>query len=70
MSRCQRCFKPTQITTCSWFNTQTICSACSDEESRHPDIDYAKRVESEACRRGDYNFPGVGWPGKDGRVQR
>jgi len=70
MARCDRCYKPTFVTTTSWFNTQVICSDCTDEELAHPDIEYAKKVESEACARGDYNFRGVGWPGKDGRVKR
>ena len=27
-------------------------------------------VEHQAVRGGDTNFPGVGWPGRDGRVTR
>lgn len=70
MTHCDRCRKPTRITTTSWFNTDTICPSCSDEEREHPDYDYARQVENEAVMRRDYNFPGVGWPGKDGRIRR
>jgi hypothetical protein len=70
MARCERCRKPTFVTRTSWFNTETICSDCADEEEAHPDIDYAKEVEAAACQRGDFNYRGVGWPGVDGRVRR
>lgn len=69
MIRCDRCHGETHgVTHTSWFNTQTICTECSEAEAEHPDYTYAKRVENEACSRGEFNFPGVGWPGPDGRV--
>lgn len=70
MNTCDRCRKPTRVISTSWFNTQDLCSTCQDEEAAHPDYAYAKEVENEAVRRGNYNFPGVGWPGVTGRVQR
>lgn len=70
MSTCDRCRKPTNVTSTSWFNTQTLCTSCQDEEAAHPDYAYAKKVENDAVRNGNYNFPGIGWPGKDGRVPR
>ena len=32
---------------------------------------YEKAAEAElaAVRRGDTNLPGIGWPGKDGRIK-
>ena len=41
---------------------------CEQEERKHPD--YAKAAEAEltAIRAGDYNYPGIGWPEKDGRL--
>jgi hypothetical protein len=45
----------------SKFNTDLICEACVDEERRHPDYDKAAQAEIEAIKRGDYNFPGIGW---------
>ena len=70
MATCDRCRKQTTITTTSWFNTDTICQSCQKQEEAHPDYAYAKAVEHEAVKNGDYNFPGVGWPGIDGRVER
>ena len=70
MNRCGRCAMPTNITKMSWFNTQDLCDACQKQEEAHPDYGYAKAVENEAVKNGDTNFPGVGWPGIDGRVKR
>lgn len=70
MTKCDRCGKLARITTTSWFNLDTICPACDNEEREHPDYQYAKQVENDAVRRGNYNFEGVGWPGVDGRVRR
>lgn len=67
--KCDRCRKPAPLSSCSWFNTQTLCGACSKEEEAHPDYRYARDREREAVIAGDYNFPGVGWPGVDGRVE-
>jgi hypothetical protein len=52
----------------SFFNTDTLCPACQATEEAHPDFEAAKQAEHEACMRGDYNFPGVGWPGEHGRL--
>jgi hypothetical protein len=69
-THCDRCKKPLSVHTCSWFNTQEICMECSETEKNHPDCAYAKKIESQACAQGNYNFKGVGWPGVDGRVQQ
>jgi hypothetical protein len=70
MTGCERCKKPTSVMTGSYFSAEMICTACDEEESAHPDYQYARDVEEDAVRGGNYNFPGVGWPGKDGRVKR
>ncbi len=31
-----------------------------DAEQHHPRYEEARRAEAEACRRGDFNFPGIG----------
>lgn len=69
-NRCDRCGVPTGITRMSMFNTDVLCPACLDEERGHPDYQHACDVENAAVHRGDYNFPGVGWPGPEGRVHR
>lgn len=59
---CGRCGGETHAIVCSFFNTDMICVACADAEKAHPR--YAEAVEREvaACRRGDYNFAGIGLP--------
>jgi hypothetical protein len=47
-----------------------LCQWCKDKETKHPDYMYAVWVEEGHVRAGDTNFPGVGWPGWDGRVNR
>jgi hypothetical protein len=46
----------------SMFNTDSICFDCRDIEKQHPLYEEARRIESEAVMRGDYNFPGIGLP--------
>ena len=67
---CDRCKKPANIVSMSWFNTDILCMVCKENESSHPDCDYAREKEEEAVKGGDYCFPGVGWPGGNGRLQR
>jgi len=67
---CHRCKKETNVHTMSRFNTQLICDDCEIEETKHPDYEYARKVEFDACRAGNLNFSGVGWPGKNGRLGR
>ena len=43
---------------------------CAGEERQHPDYRMAADAELAAVRSGDRNFPGIGWPGKNGRVKR
>ena len=62
MRCCERCKKPTHTTTCSYFNTQTICMACVSKEQKHPDYERAKRVEFEQVLKGNLNYEGIGLP--------
>lgn len=62
MPKCDRCFEDTLSTIMSKFNTDVICMECKRKEREHPDYARADKVEVEAVRRGDYNFPGVGKP--------
>lgn len=59
---CQRCRRPTNITTMSMFNTDMCCPECTEEERAHPDFQKARDAELEALQSGDYNFPGIGLP--------
>ncbi len=51
----------------SRFDTSVLCMKCIEEEKEHPDYPKAAAAELEAIRRGDMNFSGTGWLGKDGR---
>jgi len=62
MRACQRCHKPTHVTSMSYFNTQMICTSCDAKERKHPDYEKAKQVELEQCLKGNLNFEGVGLP--------
>ncbi len=59
---CDRCHKPSNITTMSRFNTDTICITCQDKEKQHPDYNRAVEVEMSEVRKGNYNFKGIGKP--------
>lgn len=45
---CARCYKVTNVTTMSWFNTQMICSNCRKQEENDPRIKQAKEMERQA----------------------
>lgn len=47
----------------SKFNTDCLCMNCIRKEKQHPDYQKAAMAELEAVRRGNYNFPGIGYPG-------
>lgn len=60
---CERCGQETFGYTTSYFNTEKIClERCQPAERAHPLFAEAKRIETEAVIRGDYNFPGIGLP--------
>ena len=65
--RCDRCGSELKVRTMSRFNTDCICMKCAEEERNHPDYEKAVDAELAAVKRGDMNFPGIGWPGKNGR---
>ena len=66
---CDRCGRELTIRTMSRFNEDVLCPDCEREERQHPDYQKAADAELAAVRRGDMNFPGIGWPGKNGRVK-
>jgi hypothetical protein len=59
---CDRCGQVTGSFKMSWFNTDIICSICDIAENLHPDIDKARKADTEAVKQGEYNFPGIGKP--------
>ena len=47
----------------SMFNTQEICIPCKDKEKEDPEYKRAETAELEACRKGNFNFKGIGYKG-------
>ena len=67
--KCDRCGGDLKVRIMSRFNTDCICMKCAEEERQHPDYQKAADAELDAVRRGNMNFPGIGWPGKNGRIK-
>ena len=67
-NKCGRCGTTTNVLIGSYFDTKMTCDICCDREKEHPDYTYARGVESEEVRNGNFNYKGVGFPGWEGRV--
>jgi len=60
---CDRCNLPNgNLTIMSKFNKDIICMTCKDEEKAHPEYANASDVEVAECKKGNYNFEGIGLP--------
>jgi len=59
---CQRCNGDDRITTGSMFNTEMICLKCKEKEKKHETYEFARKVESDQVRGGNYNYEGIGLP--------
>ncbi len=60
---CDRCNKPHgNLTTMSRFNTDVICAVCVGNERQHPEYEKACNTEIAECKKGNYNFEGIGLP--------
>lgn len=62
LGNCHRCGKKVDVHTMSKFNLDLLCLGCWTEEREHPDYEKACQAENDAVLRGDYNFPGIGFP--------
>jgi len=60
--QCDRCGKEMYAEIMSRFNTDIICSGCSERERSHPDYQKAVDAEIAEMRHGNYNFRGIGLP--------
>lgn len=60
--RCDRCGETHDAMIVSFFNTDWICLECEAAEKAHPKYAEARYAELSACKRGEFNFPGVGLP--------
>ncbi len=63
---CDRCggsLKDGRIT--SKYNTECICMACKDKETKRADYKKASDAEIAEIRKGNYNFKGIGFNKKE-----
>jgi len=59
---CDRCGKMKSAFTMSIFNTDWICTDCEDIEAKHPEFHKARKFEADQCRKGNFNYEGIGLP--------
>jgi hypothetical protein len=57
---CDRCGAELKVRIMSMFNEDVICMECKEKETQREDYAYARDVEMEEVRKGNYNFKGVG----------
>lgn len=48
----------------SMFNEDCLCMECYAKEKEHPDYRKASEADMAEIRKGNYNFKGIGYPGK------
>lgn len=60
--KCERCGGETISHIMSMFNTQNCCRSCIDAERAHPLYPFARSVEEEQVKKGNFNFEGIGLP--------
>jgi len=67
--KCGRCGTGMGSWSMSYFNTDELCNHCQELERKHPSYEEAKRIETEECKKGNYNFQGIGLP-EELRIKR
>ena len=59
---CDRCGKPLgKVRITSMYNTDTICMACKEAETKRPDYKKACDADNAEIRKKNYNFEGIGY---------
>lgn len=59
---CDRCGSETKSIKMSFFNTEECCLECIETEKLHPKYKEAKEQEISECKKGNYNYEGIGLP--------
>lgn len=57
--KCERCGIETNTFKMSYLNSEMICMDCVDNEKYHPVYEFARKIEKQEVKAGNYNFPGV-----------
>ena len=64
-THCDRCRKPLNgMRIMSMFNEDCLCMECKDAERNHSDYKTAVETDHAEIRKGNFNFKGIGYPGK------
>ena len=64
-TNCDRCGKPLNgMRIMSMYNTDCLCMDCKEEERNRSDYKDAVEADNAEIRKGNYNFKGIGYPGK------
>ena len=62
---CDRCGKPLNgMRIMSMYNEDCLCMDCKDKERNRSDYKDAVEADHAEIRKGNYNFKGIGYPGK------
>lgn len=60
--KCDRCNEKTNTIKMSFFNTELCCMKCIRKEKKHELYTKAVEEEIKQCKKGNYNFKGIGLP--------
>ena len=64
-TNCDRCGQPLNgMRTMSMYNEDCLCMECIAKERNRPDYKDAVEADHAEIRKGNYNFKGIGYPGK------
>lgn len=70
-TKCDRCGKPLNgARIMSMFNEDTICLDCKEKEKHLQEYKAAQNADIEEIKKGNYNFPGIGFPVNQGKKRR
>ena len=62
--KCDRCGGSLTTRILSMFNEDVLCMNCKEQERNHPDYRKAQEAELAEVKKGNFNFAGIGYPGK------
>lgn len=61
VERCDRCHAKLTARIMSMYNDDVLCPECQGKEAQRSDYLEALQADRDAIKRGDFNFPGIGW---------
>ena len=61
VERCDRCHAKLTARIMSMYNDDVLCPECQEKETQRSDYLEALQADRDAIKRGDFNFPGIGY---------